>query len=235
LTVPPGIVTDAIVTKIIESDLVVADLHGHNPNVMYEVAIRHATGDPIIQMIEEGEDLPFDIGGLNTIFYDPGIDALDSWRGKLRQAIEAVEAGAIGSNPVARASVFRALEAKGEPTEATLAKILRSVSNTEALVAQGREPTASSSHIGEKEWDLTFLAELSRRLKPLLPAGFVWDSHSIGHPGEVAMLTLAKEGVEGKIELRAHLTDWEDPVKSAYLVALQLLTKLRTKHQTPGE
>ena len=50
----PGMVTEGIVTKLIEADLVIADLHGHDGNVMYEVAIRHATDEPIIHMIPEG-------------------------------------------------------------------------------------------------------------------------------------------------------------------------------------
>lgn len=66
----PGIVTEAIVNKLVLADLVIADLHGPNPNVMYEVALRHATGKPIVQMISDGEALPFDIGGMNTILYD---------------------------------------------------------------------------------------------------------------------------------------------------------------------
>ena len=43
----PGIVTERIVTKLIEADLVIVDLHGHNGNVMYEVglalACRHSS------------------------------------------------------------------------------------------------------------------------------------------------------------------------------------------------
>lgn len=120
----PGIVTDKIVRKIIESDLVVADLHQHNPNVMYEVAIRHAKGKPIIQMIPENEDLPFDIGGLNTIEYDASLEGLGRFREHLDDAITAVEEGEGGENPVSRATTFQALEARGGTIEQALAQIL---------------------------------------------------------------------------------------------------------------
>lgn len=106
----PGLVTEAIVRAVTEADLVVADLHGHNPNVMYEVALRHATGRPIIQMIEQGEKLPFDISGLNTIFYDPSVDGLERWREDLTKAVQSVARGEIGSNPVSRASLYRNLQ-----------------------------------------------------------------------------------------------------------------------------
>ena len=123
----PGIVTEGIVTKLIEADLVIADLHRHNGNVMYEVAIRHATGEPIIQMIPDGEDLPFDIGGLNTITYDFSIDQLDRWRKDLRKALRAVADGEAGSNPVARAGMFRALETQEVTTEGILASMHREI------------------------------------------------------------------------------------------------------------
>lgn len=105
-----GIVTEGIVTKLIEADVVIADLHGHDGNVMYGMALRHATGKPIIQMIPEGEELPFDIGGSNTITYDFAIHQLDRWRKDLRTAFQAVADGKVASNPVARSSIVRGLQ-----------------------------------------------------------------------------------------------------------------------------
>lgn len=48
----------------------IADLTGHNPNVFYELAIRHATGKPVIQLIEHNEKIPFDIFDFSTIHID---------------------------------------------------------------------------------------------------------------------------------------------------------------------
>ena len=107
----PGIVTEGIVTKLIEADLVIADLHGHNGNVMYGMALRHATGEPIIQMIPEGEELPFDIAGSNTVTYDFSVHKLDRWRNDLRTALQKVADGHVASNPVVRANIVRGLQA----------------------------------------------------------------------------------------------------------------------------
>lgn len=123
----PGIVTDGIVNKIIDADLVVADLHGHNPNVMYEVAIRHASDKPLVQMAEYGETLPFDIGGLNTIFYDPSVAGLAQWRADLRTAIGSIHSGARGSNPVARAGLMRALQSQPSGEGVALSALLEEV------------------------------------------------------------------------------------------------------------
>ena len=107
----PGIVTEGIVTKLIEADLVIADLHGHNGNVMYGMALRHATGEPIIQMIPEGEELPFDITGSNTVTYDFSVHHLARWREDLRTAFQTVADGHLASNPVVRANMVRGLQA----------------------------------------------------------------------------------------------------------------------------
>ena len=107
----PGIVTEGIVAKLIEADLVIVDLHSHNGNVMYGMALRHATGEPIIQMIPEGEELPFDIAGSNTVTYDFSVHRLARWRKDLRTALQAVADGRAASNPVARANMVRGLRA----------------------------------------------------------------------------------------------------------------------------
>jgi hypothetical protein len=63
-----------IAQKMIEclksKQLVVADLTEHNPNVFYELATRHAAGLPCIQLIERGDQLPFDVQGLQIVEID---------------------------------------------------------------------------------------------------------------------------------------------------------------------
>lgn len=51
----PGIITDQVIEKLIESELVIADLTGHNPNVFYELAIRHMVKKPLVQIIYSKE------------------------------------------------------------------------------------------------------------------------------------------------------------------------------------
>ncbi len=64
-----GMINNQIINRIINDDLVVVNLTGNNPNVMYELAIRHATAKPIIHICENGTMLPFDIKDNRTIFY----------------------------------------------------------------------------------------------------------------------------------------------------------------------
>lgn len=64
-----GMIGNQIVDRIVNDDLVIANLTGNNPNVMYELAIRHAAAKPIIHICEFGTKLPFDIKDNRTIFY----------------------------------------------------------------------------------------------------------------------------------------------------------------------
>ena len=65
-----GMIGNQIIERILYDDLVVANLTGVNPNVMYELAIRHVISKPIIHICERNTMLPFDIKDFRTIFYD---------------------------------------------------------------------------------------------------------------------------------------------------------------------
>ena len=60
------------VTKCIaKSILVIADVTGKNPNVMYELGLAHAAKKTVIMLIQEGQSIPFDIGHVRCVKYDP--------------------------------------------------------------------------------------------------------------------------------------------------------------------
>jgi hypothetical protein len=63
-------ITNQVIYYIVDSPLVIADLTGNNPNVYYELALRHSFKKPIIQIKEESERLAFDIVGMRTIDVD---------------------------------------------------------------------------------------------------------------------------------------------------------------------
>ena len=83
----PGSITKQIITEIYSAKLVVANLTNRNPNVMYELALRHSLGKPVIMIAEKGTPLPSDIVMERTIFYQ------NDARGviELRESIAAAE------------------------------------------------------------------------------------------------------------------------------------------------
>ena len=89
----PGTITSQIVDLIIEADLVIADLTGLNPNVFYELAIRHAIDKPAILIAKKGTKLPFDIRPERVIFYTLNYVDLREAQKQLRSFVEAVESG----------------------------------------------------------------------------------------------------------------------------------------------
>lgn len=88
----PGDIPTRIIDKLRNDELVIADLTDNNPNVFYELAIRHAVRKPIIHMIKEGERIPFDLSHQNCIQYETGNPKERiSIRHQLEEQIQALE------------------------------------------------------------------------------------------------------------------------------------------------
>jgi hypothetical protein len=72
----PGDIVASIISALDDSHIVIADLTGVNPNVYWELGVRHALKSfPVILMIQENPghplDLPFDISKERTVTYSP--------------------------------------------------------------------------------------------------------------------------------------------------------------------
>jgi hypothetical protein len=66
----PGIINAQVIEHIVHCPLVIADLSFHNPNVFYELALRHAVAKPIVQLIRTADPIPFDLQQFRTIKID---------------------------------------------------------------------------------------------------------------------------------------------------------------------
>lgn len=85
-----GLIVKGIIEKICESDLVIANLTKLNPNVMYELALRHALGKATIMIAENGTKLPFDTNEQRTIFYRNDFQGAFQLKEELRNAISCI-------------------------------------------------------------------------------------------------------------------------------------------------
>ncbi|MBT9330806.1 hypothetical protein [Paracidobacterium acidisoli] len=68
----PGMIGKQVLEHILNARLVIADLSFHNPNVFYELCLRHATRQPTVQVIRASEAIPFDIDQYRTVKIDTG-------------------------------------------------------------------------------------------------------------------------------------------------------------------
>lgn len=87
----PGSITKQIIEAIYNSKLVIANLTNCNPNVMYELALRHGIGKPVIMIAVEGTKLPSDIMMQRTIFYRNDALGVLELRDKLKNTAEKID------------------------------------------------------------------------------------------------------------------------------------------------
>ena len=66
----PGKISDQVLNAIRSSDLVIAELTGSNPNVMYELGFAHALEKPAIILNQAVHNSPFDVKDFRQITYD---------------------------------------------------------------------------------------------------------------------------------------------------------------------
>lgn len=87
----PGTIGNQVIDRIVNDDLVVTNLTGNNPNVMYELAIRHAIAKPIIHICERETNLPFDIKDSRTIFYTDDMLGVQELQGKFEMFVNNID------------------------------------------------------------------------------------------------------------------------------------------------
>lgn len=140
-----GFITTQIVRKLLEARVVVADFWGHNPNVFYELAVRHYTGRPVVHLFF-GEEIPFDVKSMRAIplnhqDLDSAADARKSLSGQMKAAMGD---GFVQHNPVADALQQQDLRAKGAPIEAIVADLIARVAELAREVEVLRRSDAAS-------------------------------------------------------------------------------------------
>lgn len=120
----PGLITSQIIIEIFETDLVVADLTGQNPNAFYELAIAHMAEKPVIHMIQKDENVPFDVKDYRAIrFTREEIDAFEAAKVELAQQADAIEKPDFKvSNPITSARGHQVLKESADPRDQLIAE-----------------------------------------------------------------------------------------------------------------
>ena len=79
-----------IIQKILQSDLVICDLSGKNPNVLYELGIRQAFNLPVVLIKDKQTDRIFDIQGFRTLDYTETL-RIDKIQHDIKDLVSAIE------------------------------------------------------------------------------------------------------------------------------------------------
>jgi hypothetical protein len=119
----PGEIITHIIENLVLSEFAIADLTGRNPNVFYELGVRHAVNDNTILISESVDDVPFDLRGQRLILYERDFEGGGRLRNEITKAVQDI-VGAPGriDNPVRRflfdrerEKMIKQIETQGRP------------------------------------------------------------------------------------------------------------------------
>lgn len=129
----PGLITKQIIDLLIDAPLVIADLTQGNPNVFYELAVRHAVKKPFVHIIDREAGIPFDIGPMRVVrVTHQDLAQADKAREELVQHIKAAETDPEAlENPISTTVELRGLRQSGRSSDHVIAEILETVQRVE--------------------------------------------------------------------------------------------------------
>lgn len=132
-----GQITSQVINRIADDDLVIADLTDLNPNVFYELALRHALKKPFVQIAEVGTVLPFDLQNQRTILFDHhDLDSVAEARERISNSITALEAGSPVETPMSFAVGLQDLRGSTDPEEQGIAQVVETVGRLESMLTK---------------------------------------------------------------------------------------------------
>lgn len=127
----PGMITSQVIQHIVDDPLVVADLTDRNPNVFYELAVRHMLRKPLVQIIKKGEALPFDVAGSRTVHIDHrDLDSVEEAKSEIIAQVKSLENDPSRlETPISVSLDLQTLRQSDNPEQRSLADVLSALSD----------------------------------------------------------------------------------------------------------
>lgn len=142
-----GSITAQVLEHLLQDELVIANLTFLNPNVMYELAVRHSVRLPVVCLAEEGTILPFDLKDERTMFYVNDMAGVELLKPELEEMVRLALKDVDPDNPV-----YRAVESKVMKDQQTTGDIqsfiLERLGSIESLI---QEQSAYMTRIKSKD------------------------------------------------------------------------------------
>lgn len=150
----PGIITNDVIEYIVESPLVIADLTDRNANVFYELAIRHAYEKPAIQIIEEGQEIPFDLASTRTIVFDHlDVMSVSEAKEEIIKQVKSIESSSEpNENPITVAENIRNLKQSSDPEEQSMAELMQNINDLRTNVKSIKSVLSSPQNVLPPEY-----------------------------------------------------------------------------------
>jgi hypothetical protein len=135
----PGQITLQMIEHILKAKAAVADLTGRNPNVFYELAVRHAARLPVALIVASDDPpLPFDIAQMRTIPFDHrDLDSAALCRERIIAHLSEAIGGAVDS-PITTAVDFGAMQ-RGNPLERSIAEVVSGLNDLAGLQRETKQ------------------------------------------------------------------------------------------------
>ncbi|WP_409268274.1 hypothetical protein [Pseudomonas sp. KCJK9044] len=220
----PGSITRQVVEHVLYDELVVANLSELNPNVMYELAIRHCVGLPIVVLAENGTRLPFDISDERTVFFQNDMHGAVDLAPRLEAAIAAAMALEEPDNPVYRVTQSRVLRESAEPDDAQ-SFLIKKLDYIESFISEikSRELTNENSRVNAP---YVIWLEFSAAKDSYTPIR-EWVS---AMPGVTKAVFEIKNGARHlRVESLEHIPDEDfEPVAVAFGAAYRVIRRRRS-------
>jgi len=96
----PGNIVRDIVEHLYSADLVIAEMTDQNPNVFYELGVRHSLAGPTILISQDLSDVLFDLRGYRIIPYRFSPRGVEEFKDELRKHIHGALNSCTPDNPV---------------------------------------------------------------------------------------------------------------------------------------
>jgi hypothetical protein len=83
-----GNVIKDILNQVNSADVVIADLTDRNPNVFYELGVRHTLKNRTILIAQDMEHVPSDLRGYWVIIYEKNLAGIEDFRKRIREILK---------------------------------------------------------------------------------------------------------------------------------------------------
>jgi nucleoside 2-deoxyribosyltransferase len=162
-----GSINKKVIEHIYKADAVIADLTDLNPNVFYELGVRHSLRNGTILVALEGTKIPFDVHDLNVVFYKDRVGGETKAIPRIQELLQAL----FESERVEDSPVFQVLpdlrENPGRDLREAQAKVARL--ETEASELRGKLSVAEAATLSLRDSFNSLERTLNTVLSKLAP------------------------------------------------------------------